>query len=1452
MAMGILVHLPRMCSPPVKSFQLSVLCRPSGAQWLLAPGQGVSVNKPLLESIHNRCPHWAGVSDDLTGNFGSRNRVLDQRRVIILAGVMLAVISIAWLACWAGYRAELARHKQFLVSIAATEAKLITYLHLQGHSTGQPGFDQTAQILRDMARDQTRILTFGKSGEIVVAWANEGIIEFLVARHDTLGMHGEQERQGATLAEPMALALANQQGVTIATDYRGATVLAAYQPVADTPFGVVVKEDLVDQQSSFIKAGLVASGSGIALVLVGFLFLQLSTGRLARQVAEGEEKYRTLIDTIREGLCSVDKDFKITFVNRRFCEMLGYTEEELLGRMIDSCIAPRDQTVLEHQRKLRDQGADGSYQLTMQRKDGGEFACLVSPRPEYDRSGTVVGSVAVITDISEQQRIQEELHKSREDLSKLFSEMLDGIAVHEIILDPQGVPVDYRFIDVNPAFERMTGLRGEDIIGKTVLDVLPETEEHWIETYGQVALTGEPVHFEQYSGELESYFEVTAYQPEQGQFACIFQDVTDRRRAQDILKSSEEKFRTVIDQAGEAIYLVDADFRLRDVNQQACSTTGYTRQELLEMNVADVDPLATAERLMQVTKLLKEGLPVTIESENKHKDGSVNPVELRICMVEIKGESHALVLSRDISKRKQYEEDLAASEQRYHSLFDEAPIPYQSLDQAGCILEVNQAWLDVLGYEHGAVIGKWFGEFLASEYRDHFIEWFPCFQDAGRIQNIEFEMVTAQDARVLVSYDGVIAKDRDGGFLRTHCVVVDITERRRMELVQEAQLRLVMFADMHSTQELLVKFLDEAEFLTGSQIGFYHFIEDDQETVYLQAWSTNTTAEVCSAEGEPRHYPISQAGVWVDCVRELKPVVHNDYQSLEHKRGLPEGHAPVIRQLVVPVIRGGKIVAILGVGNKVTDYQDSDVQVIQQLAESAWETVVRKRAEEEIKKFRTISEKAVHGNAIADLEGNLIYLNDYFARVHGYEVEELLGKSLSLFHNESQLAEVTRINEQLIRNGAYEPMEIWHCHRDGSEFPMLMSGVVLRDEDGEPQFLVATAIDITDRVKLEDQLRQTRKLEAIGTLAGGIAHDFNNVLYSILGNVDLAMMKLPPSNPAQKNLKEVAMAGQRAANLVRQILTFARETGKRRGPVDVVVILKEVVKLLRSTIPATIEILHEIDTTRSKVMADPTEIHQVIMNLCANAGQAMKQGPGVLDVRLQELAVDEYLARQNPDLEQGPHLVLSVSDTGPGIPPEVQEHIFEPFFTTKESGEGTGLGLAVVHGIVTDLGGVINVNSTHGRGTVFKVYLPLLETGESDAGEEERPVLGGTERIMVVDDEEAIRRMIGEVLGHLGYHVDLFSDGVAALERFNRDPEAYDLVITDQTMPKMTGVELAQNVLKARPATPIVLCTGFSSAVSSEDAQEMGISSFIMKPVTYSSLAATVREVLDGPDNLQE
>jgi len=510
------------------------------------------------------------------------------------------------------------------------------------------------------------------------------------------------------------------------------------------------------------------------------------------------------------------------------------------------------------------------------------------------------------------------------------------------------------------------------------------------------------------------------------------------------------------------------------------------------------------------------------------------------------------------------------------------------------------------------------------------------------------------------------------------------------------------------------------------------------------------------------------------------------------------------------------------------------------------------RAEEEIREHRDEWESSF--NAIDDMvtiqdkDMRIVRANRSAASYVGVGTEQLIGRyCYEAFRGRTSPCD--NCPELLTLQDKQNHSGIIKHENSGRVF--LVSTSAILDEHDHVKNVVHVAKDITFQKDLEEELYQARKMEAIGTLAGGIAHDFNNILTGVLGYAELLKDDIARGNvKSTAKIDNVIKGALRARDLVSQILTFSRRSIQQPLPLKSHLIINESLKLLRSTLPSTVEINQVLDKECGMIVADPTKLQQVLMNLCTNALQAMENEKGVLTVTLRDRELTRHDLLSEKQIKPGKFVELAVSDTGHGIEQKNLKRIFEPYFTTRGMGRGTGLGLALVHGVVRDHGGLIKVESVPGKGTSFRIYFPVVqETEKQHSSYNSAPnQLSGTERILLVDDENSVVEVIQEGLSRLGYKVQATTDSEEALHSFCVDPFAYDLVITDQTMPNITGVELAQKMLQVRKDIPIILCTGYSSVVSKTNSAERGIREFVMKPLEMNVLATVVRKVLDQVD----
>jgi PAS domain S-box-containing protein len=504
----------------------------------------------------------------------------------------------------------------------------------------------------------------------------------------------------------------------------------------------------------------------------------------------------------------------------------------------------------------------------------------------------------------------------------------------------------------------------------------------------------------------------------------------------------------------------------------------------------------------------------------------------------------------------------------------------------------------------------------------------------------------------------------------------------------------------------------------------------------------------------------------------------------------------------------------------------------------------RKATEAQLARLATAVEHADEDIVITDPAGAIHYVNPAFERITGYTRDEVLGKTLRLLksgaHSPAFYAELWRT----LGSGRTWLGRFTNRRKDGALILEDASISPILDDKARVQGYVSVKRDVTHQVNLERHLSRAQKMDALGTLAGGIAHDFNNILSAMIGSVDLGLRAVEPDSKAARHLGNIRQAAQRAAELTRQILSFSRRGPQESRPTDLRAVVDEALDLLRASLPATIEIRRKL-ASESAVQADGTQIHQVLMNLGTNAGFAMRTGGGVLTVEQEDVTVDVQQADERPGLVPGPYVRLTVRDTGEGMTPEVLARAFEPFFTTRPRGEGTGIGLAVVHAIVRSHGGAVYVSSTPGQGTAFELYFPAIELSAAEGPPTSVPPPRGTERVLLVDDEEFHRNVTQEMLAEIGYSVVCCADGHEALERIQSAPDSVDVVLSDITMPRLTGDLLAREVRRLNLALPVILCTGFGEHWTLERARATGAQGLLHKPVALWDLAAALRKVLD-------
>jgi len=745
------------------------------------------------------------------------------------------------------------------------------------------------------------------------------------------------------------------------------------------------------------------------------------------------------------------------------------------------------------------------------------------------------------------------------------------------------------------------------------------------------------------------------------------------------------------------------------------------------------------------------------------------------------------------------------SEERFRQVAQSSRDWIWEADGDGCYTYSSQGVKDILDYNPEDIVGKHISDFFVSVERDSLVPIFKGLFDKKDSFYRSVHRHTRRDGQeVFLESTGFPMVDHESNLVGYRGVHRDITARRvTEEALRRSEWKYRELVEKSNSIVLRRDHAGNVTFLNEYAQNFFGYHEEE----IVGKNVVGTIVPEVESTGRNLRQMIEDIGLNPD------RYVNNINENIRRN-----GERVWIAWTNKPVRdENGRVSSVLCIGNDITE---------------------RKQAEE---LYRTLADSS-HAGVYIVQEGKIQFVNPHIVEYTGYSKGEMLEKEpLDFVHpDDRKLMRSSAID--MLKGRRSTPYEFRIIDRRGN-VKWVMETVRSIVYEGK-RAVLGNTMDITERYQMERLLRQSQKMEAIGTLAGGIAHDFNNMLGAMVGYTEMAQLQ-SHSEKQKYYLDQVLCACDRAKDLVNQILAFSRQQEHEVKPVLLAPIVKEGIKLLRSSLPTTVQIEQGISDSSVAVLADPTQIHQVLVNLCTNAAHAMREKGGILSIGLDREDVDSSGRRHFLGLERGEYARLTVGDTGCGMDGFIVEKIFDPFFTTKGPGEGTGLGLSVVYGIVKNCGGVIDVSSELGKGTTFRVYLPLIEPSERVEEKVSAAVPGGDERILFVDDEAPLVEVGRMMLTSLGYRVTSRTSSVDALETFRVQPFDFDLVITDMTMPNMTGVDLAREVLKIRPDIPIILCTGFSEIISEEKAKGVGIRRFVMKPIFKMELAWVIREVLD-------
>jgi PAS domain S-box-containing protein len=901
----------------------------------------------------------------------------------------------------------------------------------------------------------------------------------------------------------------------------------------------------------------------------------------------------------------------------------------------------------------------------------------------------------------------------------------------------------------------------------------------------------------------------------------VLRDLTARWQAEQALRESEARFRGTFENAAVGIAHVGLDGHWLRVNDRLCEITGYSHEELLMRTFQDITHPDDLEADLTSVRQVLAGEIATYAMEKRYlrKDGGIVWVTLTVSLVRKPSGKPDYFISvvEDITPRKQAEEALREREERYALVVGGAEAAIWDWHVPAQRVVFSPRWKELRGLSDAEVSDReeeWSSrihpddsERVMAAVRAHFEGRTPVFAEEYRVRHKDGRWIWILDR-------GIARRDAAGQVLRMAGSETDITERKSAE---EA---------LRTSEERY-----RATFV-GAPVGIAHVGLDGRFLRFNEA--------VCTITGYPREeletltfsditHPDDLEADWAH-VRRMRTGEIDTYAM--EKRYLRKDGAAVWVNLTVSLLRteAGEPLHFISVIENITE---------------------RKQAEGMRQHLAAIIESSDDAIISKSLEGVITSWNRGAEQLYGYRADEVLGKPIAMLIPSDRADELATILERLKRGEPLDHYETQRLHKNGTRLDVSLTISPMRDASGRVVGASAIARDITERKhaeherhRLEAQLRQAQKLEAIGTLAGGIAHEFNNILAGLLGFATLLHREVPSDSRAGFYVQQVRQAGQRAKELVEQIITFSRAEPSSHEPLQLDQVVQEALTLLRASLPTTIDIQYRHRDPEAMVHANRTQLHEIILNLGANADYAMRSTGGRMTIDIDTIEVDAAFASAHPPLHPGPHVRLTMADTGGGMAPEVMARLFEPFFTTKASGEGAGMGLAIVHGIVTSHRGAITVASTRGVGTRFAFYLPRIEASMVQATAPAPPLPQGQECVLLVDDEEVVALAMRLLLESLGYDVVVHTTSRDALTAFRTEAHRFDVVITDQTMPQMTGEGLIHALRRIRPDIPVILCTGFSHVMDAEKAQGLGRVAFLMKPVDERELAVTLQQVL--------
>lgn len=970
---------------------------------------------------------------------------------------------------------------------------------------------------------------------------------------------------------------------------------------------------------------------------------------------------------------------------------------------------------------------------------------------------------------------------------------------------------------------------------------------------------------------LEALDQVPSFTPEKVEYILAYnkslarfimdlaEGALSRKKAKKQLWEQNEVMQAVLEHTHMMAVYLDRRFNFVWVNQAYAKTCKHDQSFFPGKNHFDLYPHPENQAIFQ--RVIETGEPFFVEAKAftfpdqpergvTYWDWSLAPTK------DNSGKINGLVFTLlEVTERILSEKRSQKSEKNFRTLIENVIDWVWVVDKDGTYTYVSPQAKDLIGYEINEILGRTPFDFMSQT-------------EAARVAPIFFKAVNNRE-KIIALEDSLLAKDGSEVVFETNAAPIyntenafigymgtcrDITLRKHAEKERRLnEIRLEALMQLNESgptdpDELSRFALEKSALLTDSNIGFINFLSDDEKHITHSVYTKNTLAH-CRPPKEIQAFEIAKCELLSETLRKRQPIIVNENpEERAAAAGFSSGLPLVRRFISIPVFEEDRMAAIAALGNKEQPYTREDVRQFRLFMDGLWRILQRKRIENTLKisemRFRELAELLPETIYETDLEGNLTFVNPQAFQMFGYTQQDF-DSGLNAFQMiiEEDLARAKENYWKIIQGETVEVTEYTGRKKDGTTFPALFRSSSIQ-RNSEIVGLRGFIIDITQKQQMQAQLEHSRKMQAIGALAGGVAHEFNNMLTIIMGNAELAAEDIPGCNAAAEQLKEIQKASLRAKEVVQRLLNVARKSHSARKPTRIAEILYESLDLLQRTIPSTVSIRQKISCTAETILADSTEIHQVVLNLCTNAQHALHEETGVINVSLEPITLDQAMGTQFNRLEPGPYAKLIISDTGEGIHPDIMERVFEPYYTTKEIDKGLGMGLAVVDGIIKKHEGAIHIKSEVGKGTTVEVFFPLIETQADIKTAQKKTLPASTERVLLIDDEPSILKMLTQMINRYGYEVTGSSASVEALELFRRQPHGFDLVITDMSLPHMPGDRLAREMMRIRPDIPVILCTGHNERMNEKKALNLGIKAFITKPFLKNNIVQTIQDVL--------